>query len=273
MEAPTASPQEWEAIICTFIRDQVRRAKGEGIVLGLSGGLDSAVVAMLAARALGPESVVGVLMPSASSSPQDAEHGLLSASAAGIDTVERPIAAIVAGLESVVNLEDAAIRGNAKARARMTVLYAEAQLRNYLVSGTGNKSELLTGYFSKHGDGGNDLQPIGDLYKTQVVRLAQHLGVPQAIVDKPPSAGLWPGQTDEDELGLPYRDLDRVLKGMELNQSPSAIALHTGLALDQVMDVERRVRQSEHKRKASLVPKIGIRTVGIDWRRSVHWDA
>ncbi len=272
VEAPTATPQEWEAIIATFVRDHVRRAGCNGVVLGLSGGLDSAVVARLCARALGPENVLGLIMPSASSDPLDAEHGRLSAEAAGIAWVERPIQGALDALAEQVDLSDAAVAGNAKARLRMIMLYAEAQAAGRLVTGTGNKSELLIGYFSKHGDGGVDMQPIGDLYKTQVRELARQLGVPDAIISKPPSAGLWPGQTDEQELGMDYATLDRILKGMELNQSPADIAAHTGLALEQIHDVDRRVRSSEHKRRAPLVPKIGIRTVGVDWRRPVHWD-
>lgn len=273
MEAPVGSPQEWEAIIASFLRDHVRRAGSDGVVVGLSGGLDSAVVAALAARALGPENVTGFLMPSVDSNPLDAEHGRLSGETFGITVHERPIGAIVEAVAGVAPLDDAAVRGNAKSRARMLVLYAEGQATNRLVCGTGNKSELLIGYFTKHGDGGNDMQPIGDLWKTQVRVLAKHLGVPDAIIDKPPSAGLWPGQTDEADLGMSYESLDAVLKGIEWNQSADAIVARTGLDAELVAKVESMVRRSEHKRHTALVPKIGARTVGIDWRRSVHWDA
>ena len=132
---------------------------------------------------------------------------------------------------------------------------------------------MLVGYFTKHGDGGNDMQPIGDLYKMQVRKLAASLPVPRPIIDKPPSAGLRPGQTDEDDLGMPYERLDQVLKGIEMNASPDAIAQRTGLDVAEVRRVAGMVRASEHKRHAPLIPKIGARTVGIDWRRSVHWDA
>lgn len=273
MEAPVGTPAEWEAIITTFLRDHVRRADADGVVLGLSGGLDSAVAAMLAARALGPERVTGFLMPSADSDPLDAEHGRLSGEAAGIEVLERPIQPILDGAAAATDLADAHIRGNAKARARMLVLYAEAQSRGRLVCGTGNKSELLIGYFSKHGDGGNDLQPIGDLYKSQIRTLAEAVGIPRPIIDKAPSAGLWPGQTDEDELGMPYDALDRILMGMERNRPLEDIASRSGEPLETVRRVEAMVRGSEHKRRPAIVPKIGVRTVDIDWRRSVHWDA
>jgi NAD+ synthase len=264
----------WEATIVAFIARHVEAARAEGVVLGMSGGLDSAVVAALAVRALGKRKVLCVMMPSPDSDPSDEKHARLACKALGVTPVLRPIGALLEGFErSLAGKPDKAVRGNAKARARMMVLYAEAQPRSRLVCGTGNKSELLTGYFTKHGDGGVDLQPIGDLYKTQVRQLARFLGVPKAIVEKPPSAGLYSGQTDEKEMGLAYEQLDAILRGMELNHPHDTIARKTGLPLPMVEKVEGMVRRTEHKRRLALVPKIGARTVGIDWRRPVHWDA
>lgn len=268
------SPAEWEAIIGTFLRDHVRRADAGGVVLGLSGGLDSAVVAALAVRTFGTAGVTCVLMPAADSDPQDEEDARAVAAHLGIETVRRPIGTIVAGaVAALAGTPDARMLANVKARARMLVLYAEAVQRNRLVAGTGNKSELLVGYFTKYGDGGVDVQPIGDLYKTQVFELARWLEVPERIRAKAPSAGLWPGQTDEDELGIRYEELDVILKGIELNASVPEVARRTGLSLEQVARVETMVRRSEHKRRPPLVPKLGARTIGIDWRRPVHWDA
>jgi NAD+ synthase len=264
----------WEATIVAFMARHVEAAQAEGVVLGMSGGLDSAVVAALAVRALGKRKVLCVMMPAPGSDPRDEADARLACKALGVTPVLRPVGALLEGFErSLAGRPDKAVRGNATARARMMVLYAEAQPRRFLVCGTGNKSELLTGYFTKHGDGGVDLQPIGDLYKTQVRRLARHLGVPKAIVDKPPSAGLHPGQTDEKDLGMSYERLDAVLRGMELNHPHEAIARKTGLPPALVAKVEALVRRTEHKRHLPLVPKIGARTVGIDWRRPVHWDA
>jgi NAD+ synthase len=228
-------------------------------------------VVALACRALGPGRVAALSMPAPDSSPEDAEHAALACRAAGVGLRTLPIGPIVAGFDATVGGADPRVRGNAKARARMMLLYAQAQREGLLVCGTGNKSELLTGYFTKHGDGGADLQPIGDLYKTQVRELGAFLGVPRPILDKPPSAGLHPGQTDEQDMGISYRDLDAVLRQMELNLPPEAIARRTGLAPEVVERVERMVRSTEHKRRPALVPKIGVRTVGIDWRRSVQW--
>jgi NAD+ synthase len=264
----------WEATITAFIARHVEAARADGVVLGMSGGLDSAVVAALAVRALGKRKVLCVMMPSPDSDPRDEKDARLACKALGITPVLRPIGRLLEGFEaSLAGKPDKAVRGNAKARARMMVLYAEAQPRGRLVCGTGNKSELLTGYFTKHGDGGVDVQPIGDLYKTQVRQLARFLGVPKALVEKPPSAGLYSGQTDEKEMGLTYEQLDAILRGMELNHEHATIARKTGLPLPLVEKVEGMVRRTEHKRRLALVPKIGARTVGIDWRRPVHWDA
>ncbi|MES2154169.1 MAG: NAD+ synthase [bacterium] len=264
----------WEASITAFLRRHVAAAGAKGLVVGVSGGLDSAVVVALAVRAVGKANVHAIMLPAPDSHAQDAEHARLACRTFGIEPVLHDIGPIVDGLVASLGKEpEARIRGNAKARARMLLLYAEAQARGDLVCGTGNKSEILTGYFTKHGDGGVDLQPIGDLYKTQVRVLARHLGVPDAIVAKPPSAGLYPGQTDEGDMGLSYEDLDAVLRGMELNLDLPVIARKTGLSTGTVEKVERMVRRTEHKRRLPLIPKIGARTVGIDWRRSVHWDA
>ena len=263
----------WEATITAFIARHVEAAGARGVVLGSSGGLDSAVVAALAVKALGKGRVLCVMMPSPDSSPKDEAHARLSCKSLGLTPVLRPIGPIVDGLRATLpGKPDTRVVGNAKARARMMVLYAEAQSRGYLVCGTGNKSELLTGYFTKHGDGGVDLQPIGDLYKTQVRALAHHLRVPKPIISKPPSAGLYSGQTDEKDMGVTYEQLDAILRGMELNLPDEAIVRKTGLSLALVRKVDKMVRKTEHKRRLALIPKIGARTVGIDWRRPVHWD-
>jgi NAD+ synthase len=266
-------PERWEAVIVAFLREHLARAGAKGVVVGVSGGLDSAVVAALAVRAIGPQNVHAVMLPAPDSHAEDTEHARLACRSLGLEPVLHDIGPIVEGLVASLGRQpEARVYGNAKARARMLLLYAEAQSRGDLVCGTGNKSEILTGYFTKHGDGGVDVQPIGDLYKTQVRVLARHLGVPRAIIDKPPSAGLYPGQTDEADMGLSYDQLDAVLRGMELNLGLDLIARKTSLAPPVVEKVEAMVRRTEHKRRFALIPKIGARTVGIDWRRSVHWQ-
>ncbi|MFA5945212.1 MAG: NAD+ synthase [Candidatus Thermoplasmatota archaeon] len=265
----------WEATITAFIARHVEAAGAKGVVIGASGGLDSAVVAALAVKALGKRNVVCVMLPSPDSDPKDEAHARLSCKSLGLKPVLRPIGPLLTGFEAALaaTKPDLRSKGNAKARSRMMLLYAEAQSRGFLVCGTGNKSELLTGYFTKHGDGGVDLQPIGDLYKTQVRALGRHLGVPKPILSKPPSAGLYSGQTDEADMGLTYEQLDAILRGMELNHPLPVIVRKTGLSAALVRKVDKMVRSTEHKRRLALIPKIGARTVGIDWRRPVHWDA
>lgn len=265
-------PARWVQVISSFLREHVERSGAKGVVVGASGGLDSAVVTALAVQALGKARVVPVLLPAPDSDPLDAEHARLSCASLGLKPVIHPIGPILSGLDATIGPLDARSRGNAKARARMLLLYAEAQQRNFLVCGTGNKSEILTGYFTKYGDGGVDVQPIGDLYKTQVQELGRFLGVPQPILAKPPSAGLYAGQTDEGDMGLRYVELDAVLRLMELNHDLADIARKTGLAPAVVAKVDEMVRRTEHKRRFPLLPKIGARTVGVDWRRSVQWD-
>jgi len=265
-------PREWEAIASAFLRRHVEASGAKGVVVGLSGGLDSAVVATLAARSLGPERVLGVILPASESDPADREDALLLAQHLSVETVERPVGSAVAAVLEAVGKVGRHVRANATSRLRMVLLYAEAQRRDFLVCGTANKSELLTGYFTKWGDGATDLSPIGDLYKTQVFALGRHLGVPQRILDRKPSAGLHPGQTDEGDMGVSYEDLDRILKGFELNQGVDEVVRRTGLAKDLVERVDRMVRRSEHKRRLPLAPKVGARTVGHDWRRPVQVD-
>lgn len=250
-----------------FLRDYVGRSGAEGVVLGLSGGLDSAVVMALCAEALGPRSVLGLVMPAADSSPLDAKHARQAAQAWKVPVEDVPIQVLVeAILRSCQHKPTRLARANARSRARMVLLYHHANTLGRLVMATGNKSELLTGYFTKHGDGAGDVHPIGDLYKTQVRALAKDLGIPRSILAKAPTAGLWKGQTDEKELGVRYADLDRILLGFEEQLQPASIARSTGLPLAMVRKVEARVRGSEHKRQGLIVPKVGFRTPGLDWR-------
>lgn len=250
-----------------FLRDYVQRSGAQGVVVGLSGGLDSAVVMALCAEALGPRRVLGLLMPAEDSDPRDARHARLAAQKWGVPVEEVPIQGLVdALLASCKHKPTSLARANARARARMLVLYHHANSLGRLVAATGNKSELLVGYFTKHGDGAGDVHPIGDLYKTQVRALARELGVPRAILVKPPTAGLWAGQTDEKELGVRYADLDLVLLGLEDQMSLEGIAESAGLPLALARKVHGMVQRSQHKRQSLIVPKVGFRTPGLDWR-------
>jgi NAD+ synthase len=205
------------------------------------------------------------MLPAPGSDPKDLEDAKLVAKHLGIETEIIEIGPMVgAFVKSLVPSEREL--GNIKSRCRMIALHQRAMRSGYLVAGTGNKSELLVGYFTKHGDGGVDLLPLGDLYKTQVWALSKDLGLPEKIVNKVPTAGLWKGQTDEGELGITYEKLDHLLFGIERGKSNEEISKSTKVPLKEVLRVEAMMERSQHKRKMPLIPKIGIRTLGIDWR-------
>lgn len=201
--------------IVKWLRQYLKDARAKGYVVGLSGGVDSAVVAALAAEAAGKKRTLGVILP-CGSSMEDSTLAQEVVEWLGIESkmvgLARTFSIILAPLPKAA-VEVVLPKANLRTRLRMTVLYYFANLHGYLVAGTTNKSELSIGYFTKYGDGGVDVLPIGDLYKRQVYELARELGVPQAIIERAPTAGLWPGQTDEEELGMSYEVLDRVLQG------------------------------------------------------------
>jgi NAD+ synthase len=222
------------------LRDYAEGAAASGYVIGLSGGIDSAVTAALCRQAMGDE-VLGVLMP-CHSLPVDAELAALAADSLGVRTITADLGPAYDSLIAALppGMPDMA-KANLKPRLRMAVLYSQAQTHNYLVAGTGNKSELMVGYFTKYGDGGVDVEPLGRLYKGQVLELARDLRIPQAILDRPPTAGLWAGQTDESEMGISYADLDCVLEAIEAG---------TAADLDQekVARVLAMISSTAHKR-------------------------
>ena len=227
--------------IANWLREHLAAAGAEGFVFGLSGGVDSATAAALAVRAVGAENTLGVLMP-CHSQPEDATLGQLVADVFSISTVTVDLTgahdALMAALPASEHRLAAA---NVRPRLRMVTLYYLAQSRNYLVLGSGNKTELAVGYFTKWGDGGVDLLPLGDLSKTQVWDLARELGVPREVVERPPTAGLWPGQTDEGEMGITYRELDGVLEAIEVENT-------AGIDPATLEKVQGMVSRSKHKR-------------------------
>ncbi len=248
--------------IVRFIKDFVGDRR---VVIGLSGGLDSSVALALAVEALGKEKVLAVHMPDAITPKTETDDAETVAGKYGVALREIRIDSILEKLLEKTGVASKIAVANAKARIRMMILYSFSNELNGLVLGTSNKSELLTGYFTKYGDGASDLAPIGDLYKTQVRKLAKEIGIPEKIIKKKPSANLIPGQVDEEELGVDYETLDRVLYGIELGLKKEEIAreIENERVVNRVFELYHR---SRHKRVLIYIPKIGIRSINTDWR-------
>lgn len=239
--------------IIGWTKEQVEDSDSKGAVIGLSGGLDSSVVAVLCKKAF-PDSTLAILMP-CFSTPKDMEHAKLLANRFDIPTREVDLSPVIEkflhGLEGISyeDVKDTLPVANLKPRLRMVTLYYFANKLNYLVVGTGNKSELSIGYFTKYGDGGVDILPIGDLSKAEVRELAKDLDIPQEIIEKTPSAGLWEGQTDEGEMGLKYEELDEALTRLESKNLGD-------FNLEIIKKVQGMIKASEHKRNQPAVCKI-----------------
>jgi NAD+ synthase len=265
---------EVEKRITRFIKEYVSNAGAEGIVLGLSGGIDSATIAALSSRALGNEHVIGLLLPEKETkNQQDIEDAKVIAEKFNIKTQQvdmSPILESFYGTIPVFDQADKLCKGNIKARTRMIILYYYANKLNKLVCGSSDKSETMMGYFTKWGDGASDLTPIMDLYKTQVRKLAIHLGIPEALAMKPSTPALWVNQSAENELGIKYETLDLILYGLERFMAAEEIAEQLNIQNALVDKVKSRWLANEHKRKMPLAPKIGFRTVGNDFRLPRH---
>lgn len=225
--------------ISVWIQNQMREAGAKGLVLGLSGGIDSAVCAALARMACG-DNVLAMIMP-CHSSPQSAEDAMLVARKLGVKTHMADLTAAHDALIPRIPHAGGIELTNIRPRLRMTALYCAAQALNYLVCGTSNKSETMIGYFTKWGDGAADIRPIAGLYKFEVVQLARDLDIPEEIIAKPPTADLWDGQTDENEIGMSYADLDAILMGLESGEIGS-------FDRHKVERVRNMIARSEHKR-------------------------
>jgi NAD+ synthase len=258
-------------ILVAFIRNEVRKVGVERVVLGLSGGVDSALAAFLAAEALGPANVLGIRMPYRTSSAESLEHAQLVIDATGIatETVEitPQIDAYFERFPDATPLR----RGNKMARERMTILYDHSASWQALVLGTSNKTELLLGYGTLHGDMASALNPLGDLYKTQVWALSEEVGVPAPVVRKQPSADLWQGQTDEHELGFEYRAADRLLYLMIDERWEDEELTAAGFAAEFVQRVRGMVQRSQFKRRLPVIAKVSARTIDRDFRYARDW--
>lgn len=258
-------------ILVRFIREEIRRAGFRRAVVGLSGGVDSSLTAWLTAQALGPENVLGVRMPYRESSPDSLAHAELVARLLGIELITVPITDQIDAYFARFPNASKERRANKMARERMTILYDLSASTGGLVVGTSNKTELLLGYGTLYGDLAYALNPLADLYKTQVWRVARYVGVPEEIVNKPPTADLWVGQTDEGELGFTYGDADRALVLMIDKRWSIEHVADLGVDRGFAVRLLELVRRSQYKRSLPLFAKISSRTVGRDFRYSRDW--
>jgi NAD+ synthase len=283
MEAPhvlTKSPlllnaEQAVQVLTIFLRDEVRRTGLKQAVIGLSGGVDSALSTYLTVRALGRENVHVLLMPFRSSTPESVSDAMAVVQDLGISHETfgiTPMAeAFFSETEKAGGEMDRMRRGNVMARLRMIALYDRSQALGGLVIGTSNKTESLLGYTTLFGDNASAINPLGDLYKTQVWQLSKHLGVPDAIVSKPPSADLWPGQTDEAELGIAYHEVDELLFFMvDLRERDEAL-VRRGFSQELIGRVREKVRRSQFKRRPPIIAKISSRTINTDFRYPRDW--
>ena len=265
---------ETQKRICRFIKEYAENAGAKGIVLGLSGGVDSGTIAALSSLAIGGENVLGLMLPEKENFKQkDIDNAKVVAEQFHIKTQVCDISDALSGLYSAIPVFDQSDRlckGNVKARTRMIYLYYYANKQNRIVCGSSDKSETMMGYFTKWGDAAADIVPIMDLYKTQVRKLAIHLGIPQELALKPSTPALWPNQLAESELGIKYETLDLLLYGLERFMTPEEVAEQLDLEKVMVEKVKSRWLANEHKRRMPLAPKIGYRTVGNDFRLPRH---
>ncbi|MBN1303263.1 MAG: NAD+ synthase [Anaerolineales bacterium] len=258
-------------ILTGFIRSELNRAGFTRAVLGLSGGIDSALSCVLAAEALGPENVLAVRMPYRTSSSESLEHAQLVIDKLGIRALTIPISEMADPLialdPEISNLR----KGNIMARCRMIVLFDQSEAFKALVIGTGNKTEILLGYSTLYGDSACAINPIGDLYKTQVRQLSRALGIPAEIVDKPPTADLWVGQTDEGELGYTYEEADKLLYLLVDQRYSPEECIEAGFDAGFVHSIVERVRCNQFKRILPPVAKLSNRTIGYDFLYLRDW--
>ena len=258
-------------ILTSFIRSELNRMGFSKAVIGLSGGVDSSVSCFLAAEALGPENVLAVRMPYSASSSDSLEHAQLVIDQLGVASLTIPITEMADPLLNRFPDMSKTRKGNVMARLRMVVLYDQSASFGGLVIGTGNKTEILLGYSTLYGDSACAINPLGDLYKTQLRQLARDLNVPEVIVSKPPTADLWEGQTDEGELGFTYAEVDRLLYQLIDQRYSPQDCIDAGFKESFVQSVVERIRKNQFKRVMPPIAKLSNRTIGYDFLYLRDW--
>jgi NAD+ synthase len=262
--------QEIETKIKRFIKDYVKKSEAKGIIVSLSGGLDSCTTVALSALAIGGDKVLGLILPEKETySKKDIKHSELVAAKFGLKSQVCDITSTLDSIYRTIPIFDSSekvCKGNVKARTRIVYVYYYANKLNLIVCGSSDKSETMMGYFTKWGDVAADIYPIMDLYKTQVRKLAQHIGVPKEIITKPSTPALWPNQFAETELGIKYEQLDLILYGLEHFMKPEEVAKRLSVEKRLVEKVKNRWISAEHKRRMLLTTKLEYRTIGTDFR-------
>ncbi len=266
------NPEFVTHLLTSFIRQELAKFGYDRGILGLSGGLDSSVCAFLAVRALGPEQVTALIMPYGDSFPQEKRDAEEVASLLGCRKIIIDIKPMVDAYFSLHPTDNPVQKGNKMARERMSILYDFSVREKALILGTSNKTELLIGYGTIHGDMACAINPLGDLYKTQIRELASWLGVPKKILQKKPTAGLWPGQTDENEFGFTYEELDRILYELVDRRRSREELIAAGWDKAKIERVWELMRRSEFKRRLPPIVKLSLRTVGHDFLYPYDWD-
>lgn len=273
---PQASPLRLNTrivrdLLVRFLKDETTNAGFSNVVLGISGGVDSALAAALAVEAFGNEHVRGVMMPYRTSNPQSVKDALEVFGQLGIRPESVDITAMVDAYCIAENVTDSVRRGNIMARARMIVLYDISAREKALVVGTSNKTEIMVGYGTLHGDTACAINPLGDLYKTQVWQLAEAVGVPKHIISKAPTADLWEGQTDEGELGISYKPVDEILFQIVDERRTDDEILQMKFDASLIARVRELIRKNQFKRRPPLIAKISYRTVNVDFNYARDW--
>jgi NAD+ synthase len=252
IEQLTIEPKKTQTRIIDFIKNTLKTAHQEKVIVAVSGGIDSAVALVASVRALGPENVTALTLPERDITPKTDVEDVMRLCEAFRVTCERveitPMLHVMRENIPAFDPEDRVAYGNMKARLRMLLAYYYANTRRAMVMGTSNKTELYLGYYTKYGDGGVDVMPFADLYKCQIRALGRHLGVPASITEKPASARLWSGQDTEKDLGLPYDSLDLIVYTHLQGWAPSKIAAETGIDAEKVKGIVTRIAANEHKR-------------------------